>query len=259
MKIKLYGVMGSISGGASDLGRNTTCLVLSNKESDLILDSGTGILNYINSVAKNEHYILLSHYHMDHILGFPFITQLYSSTTNKIKLYGPNFNNKNVEEELFGFMCKPYLPIERDHVLAEISSTSLEEGKTYFINGFEVEALRVKHPGGSLIYTIKAEGKKVAFLSDFPNDMDLDDAVIKFCSKSNLIYADAMFLESEFTNKKLLEYGHSSIESVIRFFEKTDSKKLILGHHKITRNYGELIHYETDSITIAKENIEILI
>lgn len=258
MKIKLYGVMGSISGGASDLGRNTTCLVLSNKDSDLILDSGTGILNYMENVNKTEHHILISHYHMDHILGFPFLSQLFSSNHN-INLYGPDFNNKCVEDELFGFMRKPYLPIKREHVLAKISSSSLEEGKTYIINGFEVEALRVEHPGGSMIYTIKAEGKKIAFLSDFPNGSDLDDTIIAFCSKSDLIYADAMFLESEFKNKKLLEYGHSSIESVIRFFEKTDSKKLVIGHHKISRNYEDLIHYETEDITISKEDSEIVI
>lgn len=256
MRIKLFGVMGSISGGESDLGRNTTCLLLSNKDKNLILDSGTGILNYMTNVDNSNHHILLSHYHMDHILGFPFIPQLYE-VDNFFNIYGPSFNGENVDSQFLGFMKEPYLPIKTEHILAKLKSTVILEGKTQFINGFEVEALKVEHPGGSFIYSIKAEGKKISFLADFPNGMDSNKNVIDFCSDSDLIYADAMFIEEELLNTQYLEYGHSCIESVIKFFKKTHSKKLLLGHHNIFRNYKDLKHYETKNIIIARENDEI--
>jgi len=258
MKLKLYGVMGSISGGTSDLGINTTCLVLSSNDKDLILDSGTGILNYMRSVNESSYHILLSHYHLDHIQGFPFIPQLYD-TSNIIKLYGPNFNNNSVKNEVLGFIREPYLPIKREHILADLRSTDLSEGVSYLINGFEVKALKVPHPGGSYIYTIKADGLKMSFLSDFPNGMDLNESVIDFCSNSDLIYTDAMFLEKELKDTTLLEYGHSSVEGAIKFFKKTKSKKLMIGHHNTFRNFDDLKQYESKDIIIAKENEDITI
>lgn len=253
MKINLYGVMGSIHGGDSDLGKNTTCLVLSHNKQDLILDSGTGILKYMNEIKKEHYHILFSHYHADHILGFPFIPQLFDAS-NTINIYGPNFNNKTVKNELFDFIKEPYFPIKTSHILSKLNSKTVLEGETQIINGFEVQALMVDHPGGNFIYSIKVDNKKICFLTDLPNGMEHCKDVINFCANSDLIYADAMFLETELLHNGYSEFGHSCVESVIRFFEKTESKKLLLGHHKSFRNYSDLVKHETKNVIISKEN-----
>ncbi len=258
MRIKLFGVMGSVLGGDSDLGRNTTCLVLSNKGRDLILDSGTGILKYMRDSDKSTFHILFSHYHSDHILGFPFIPQLFDPS-NEMHIYGPNLNDRSVKNELFEFIREPYFPIKSEDMLASLSSKTLIEGENNIINGFKIESYKVEHPGGCFIYNIEADGKKVSFLSDLPNGMDLNLDVIKFCSNSDLIYADSMFTEDELRKNGFLDYGHSCVESVIRFFKKTGSKKLLLGHHNSFRNYKEMKHYESKDIIISKENTEIII
>ncbi|GEM_PF-6563525 len=255
MRVSLYGTMGSIAGGFSDLGRNTTSVVIHNGDKDLIVDLGTGVLQHMIGNDDLEHHILLTHYHLDHILGFPFVPQLFSRDYT-LHLYGPQSSDKSIAEELVGVMREPFLPIKREHILATITSNPIVEKTRYMVNGFAVEAFHINHPGGSYVYAIQADGKKVVVLCDLPNGMESNEELIAFCSKSDLIYVDAMFVESEFENVKLLQYGHSSVESAIRLFRKTASQKLVLGHHKISRQYDDLKHYETDDIVVGRDDME---
>ena len=56
--------------------------------------------------------------------------------------------------------------------------------------------------------------------------------------------------------KYLADYGHSSIENAISVFKQSNSKQLILSHHKSDRLYKEIKQYEDFNIYIAREGQE---
>ena len=87
MKIKFYGTRGSIPVSHKDFlefGGNTTSIkILRDNGRVAILDAGSGIRNLGKDLLKEdldqrELFIAFSHFHWDHIQGFPFFEPAYN-------------------------------------------------------------------------------------------------------------------------------------------------------------------------------------
>ncbi len=250
MRFYLYGVMGSMPGGNSDLGKNSTCLVIED-ETSLIIDAGTGLGNYIKKSVNKTHHLLFTHYHLDHVIGLPFVRNLFDQTET-FHMYGPSLLGFNSKDLLGKLLTKPLLPIEQNKIKACINHQILEDQKTYVINGFTVSTHFVNHPGGCMVYTVNKGDKKISILTDLPSKIDGFKELITFCKDSDLVYADGTFLDSELNGNE--DYGHATVEEVIRLFEASNSKRLVIGHHKVDREKRELTTYTSETIHIGIEN-----
>ena len=251
MKLTLLGVMGSVPGGQSDLGKNTTSLLIESNNNSILIDSGTGIINYFDQSKDNNHYILFTHYHLDHIIGLPFIQQLYQSDQT-FHMYGPQLHAHNTSTILPTFLKEPFFPIDVSDVASTITHQTLKEKTAYTINQFKVNTMLVDHPGNCMVYSILCNGGKITVLTDFPNESHNWNEIIKFSANSDIIYIDGYLMKKEMEHLNL--YGHCTIEKAIDLFQLSNSKKLILSHHKNNRMYNEIKDYESDNITIAIEN-----
>ena len=86
MKVKFYGTRGSTPVSDKsfvEFGGNTSCILVTLEDNaKIIFDAGTGIRQLGNDLLKEENLkqltIVLSHFHWDHIQGFPFFTPAYS-------------------------------------------------------------------------------------------------------------------------------------------------------------------------------------
>ena len=84
-QITFWGVRGSLPAPGADTakyGGNTSCLEISNGKTLIICDGGTGIrplgLDLIRRNKGNiKATILLSHPHLDHVVGLPFFEPFY--------------------------------------------------------------------------------------------------------------------------------------------------------------------------------------
>lgn len=100
MQAKFWGVRGSIPSPGSDTvnyGGNTLCLEIRLPTLDrlIIIDAGSGIRELGDSLSSGndvkdhiEAEILLTHTHLDHILGLPFFAPIHNPST-RLKIYGP--------------------------------------------------------------------------------------------------------------------------------------------------------------------------
>ncbi|MCK8058511.1 MULTISPECIES: MBL fold metallo-hydrolase [unclassified Fusibacter] len=252
MKFKIYGVMGSVSGGQSNLGSNTTCLMVKNNKTEIVFDAGSGLINYMNQSRLNKFTLFISHYHLDHILGLPFIAQIYDKD-NSFDIYSPDLNGYNVQNALETLMVEPILPMKPNYMGAKLNHHELRNNCTIHIDGLTIKGMLVDHPGGCMIYSIEEENKKISILTDLPDGMEEDKDIMSFCKNSDLLYMDAFFLKEELTTATLRSYGHASVESAINILTKSNSKKLVLGHHQSIRIYSALSKYETDCIFVGRE------
>ena len=87
LQVKFYGTRGSISVSGkeyTEFGGNTTCIQIKAMDTNriAILDAGTGIrqlgkdFKAMNS-GQTDLFIAFSHFHWDHIQGFPFFAPAY--------------------------------------------------------------------------------------------------------------------------------------------------------------------------------------
>jgi phosphoribosyl 1,2-cyclic phosphodiesterase len=88
MKVKFYGTRGSIPVSHRDFlefGGNTTCLKITRDNGRIaIIDAGTGIRELGKDLLAEDFYqdqlfIGFTHFHWDHIQGFPFFASAYNA------------------------------------------------------------------------------------------------------------------------------------------------------------------------------------
>lgn len=259
MKIKLWGVRGSIAspgGDTAKYGGNTTCLSVDfDGEREILIDGGTGVRLFGNYLVKKtiagesiDLDILLSHTHLDHIIGFPFFTPVYLPAT-KIKIYGPvPIKGDNLDEIISWLFAYRYFPVNRSQLGADIKSFPLKEKDFELYKGIRLKTKFVNHPVACMGYRLEHKGKSFCFVTD-SEPYTIDDPkesaeeknrkVAEFFRDADLLIHDAQYTDEEWKNSKI-GWGHSSIEYVIETAAKVGVKKLLLTHHDPERTDDDL-------------------
>ena len=84
LKLKIWGVRGSIACASPEhmkYGGNTSCIEVQAGEHCFVLDAGTGLRSFGDSLTSRGGHIshlLFTHTHWDHIIGFPFFGPAYN-------------------------------------------------------------------------------------------------------------------------------------------------------------------------------------
>ena len=82
MKVTILGARGSIPTEGKDMlefGGGTSCVLVESGDQAVFLDAGTGILN-APDIGDKAITILLTHPHLDHIIGLPFFPYIFERT-----------------------------------------------------------------------------------------------------------------------------------------------------------------------------------
>ena len=261
--VTVLGARGSIpvSGKEYNLyGGDTSCYMVELGKQVIFLDAGTGIVNAPDLKDKENIYIILSHPHLDHIIGLPFFPEL-SKKDKTITLYGKKLKEKSIEHQIEKAFSKPYWPL----TIAEYPSNiiykdldiplELQDEKEKIL----IDAAEVNHPGGCLSFKITYMGKKLIYMTDCELNSKPDSKLIDFAKDSDLILFDAQYTEEEYESKK--GFGHSTLKMAEEFKEATNSKKMILIHHDPKHNDSYLEKMEESlketDISYAKSGMRI--
>jgi phosphoribosyl 1,2-cyclic phosphodiesterase len=258
MKVRFWGTRGSIATpGKSTMryGGNTSCVELRHGDQIFILDAGTGIRELGNQLLSEfptqplTLHVFISHTHWDHIQGFPFFLPAYQAK-NTIHLYGPPGRDKSLDEILTIQMDSDYFPVELGAMSADIHVHELREDVT--IGPLEVKNFYLNHPALCLAYRI-SDGKRhfvyatdnepyqgtlfrhtqlSSAATDFPTY--LDEKFVDFMLGADLLVGEAQYTNEEYVEKR--GWGHSTVESLVRFAVQADVKTLALFHHDPMHN-----------------------
>src|SRR5262245_11424879 len=96
-EIEFWGVRGSLATAGADaarVGGNTSCVEVRCGQETLVLDAGTRLRALGQELlarrpgAVTRTHLFFSHYHWDHIQGFPFFTPAYLPG-HRVDVYGP--------------------------------------------------------------------------------------------------------------------------------------------------------------------------
>src|SRR5687768_2835349 len=141
---------------------NTTCVELRVNDTLFILDMGSGIrmlgkklMGAAFGKGQGVAHILMSHTHWDHLEGFPFFVPAYVPG-NQLHFHTPY---DDMENRLRHLMNPPYFPVDLDYPQSTRTYEVFEVGKSYNINGVQIELCPLKHPGTSYAYRFTHNGK----------------------------------------------------------------------------------------------------
>jgi len=278
MIIKFYGTRGSIpicNPEYQEFGGNTTCVQIKIKQTNniAILDAGTGIRDLGNDFLasghkQNEIFIGFTHFHWDHIQGFPFFAPAFVKD-QKINILAMGWGRRlSSLEDIFRVqMQKEYFPVQLNSMGANFEFMLLKETAKVFEPAAEgsrpvnVTVNKHKHPGGAYGYRIERAGKVLVFCTDIEHGEQIDQKVVDFARGADLLIHEAQYTSEELVEKR--GWGHSSYEQAIQVAEMAQVKQLAITHHDPDHDDEFLKNIETKcqarfkDCMLAREMMEI--
>jgi len=272
MRVKLYGTRGSIpicNSEFNEFGGNTTSILIQTDEALWVIDAGTGIREcgkeiLANSDSSNKRiFMTFSHFHWDHIQGFPFFQPAYDSGREIIiNTIGRSKLTRNIKGILEVQMLQEFYPIPLSQMGAKLTFNDYDESEVE-IEGCKISTVRHTHPGGAYSFRFEHDGKSIVFSTDVEHSDRLDKRVIDIAQGADLLIHDAQYTPDEIESKK--GWGHSSYEQSIEAAKQANVKHLLLTHHDPDHTDQILTDIEKKcqklfkSVKLAKDNMEIII
>ncbi len=260
MIIRCWGARGSIPVSGKEYlkyGGDTTCIeIRTSDDKVVIIDAGSGIRRLGNKLLaenRHEYYMIFTHAHWDHLIGFPFFKPLHSEEAF-IKMTGCPFAQASIKEMISRVMRPPNFPVKYSDILADIDYQGAADA-AFTIGSMTVESIPLSHPNYGTGYKFIEDGKVFVFLTDnelaykHPGGLDYED-YLNFSAGADLLIHDAEYTEEDYTSKK--EWGHSVYTDALRLALEAEAKRLVLFHHNQERTDSEV----DDIVRDCKEMID---
>lgn len=270
MKLKFYGTRGSIpvcEPKFQKYGGNTTCVSVSDEKSIYIFDAGTGIRNLGIDCFSNKKntelkiFIAFSHFHWDHIQGFPFFLPAYDPSRElTISAFGRRDKYFDLRAIFENQMRTEFFPVPLEEMGATINFNQQEENSLIDDN-VKIFSSEHNHPGQAYSYRIEIAGKSIVFVTDVEHKDGLDERVVNLARNADILIHEAQYTPEELEKHK--GWGHSSWMQAIEVARAANVQKLFITHHDPEHDDEFLDNIELEckkhfaNVELAKDNLEV--
>ncbi|MBI4656315.1 MAG: response regulator [Elusimicrobia bacterium] len=241
IRLTIWGARGlpsAIPNAVSKYGRQTSCVSVETRENIFVFDAGTGMLSLGKDIATRKKYykeiwVFLSHFHLDHILGFGNFAPIHDPNF-AIHIVGANDPERTLRETAQSLFYSSYA-FTKSPPHAKIDLYEVLEDNYEIMPGVKIATMYANHPTSTLIYSLEISGKKIVYSPDSEiwgeatALQDYDEKFGKFAANADIFIHDSNYDDKDYeTNKK---QGHSGLANVVEFAaEKAQAKELILFH-----------------------------
>jgi phosphoribosyl 1,2-cyclic phosphodiesterase len=238
VNVRIWGSRGSIANAGPQTvryGGNTACIEVTDGETVIVLDAGTGLRPLGKALAARSGpvHVLLTHLHMDHIQGLGFFAPLFQEG-REIHIWGPPSTTLDLSRRLTRYLSPPLFPVRIVEVESRVAFYDVGS-VSWPIGEFEVSARGIIHPGATVGYRISRNGRSIAYLPDHEPALGGMSAGAEWTSGSDLardvdlLVHDGQYGDEEYQAK--VGWGHSSVEDAARFADLAGAQRLMLFHH----------------------------
>lgn len=245
MKVKFYGVRGSLPACGREFhryGGNTTCIKIYREKAHriAIIDAGTGIRNLGKEIvstglSQNIINIFFSHFHWDHIQGFPFFSPAYNIDQRIGLLATGRLGKINNLKEIFSMqMQKEYFPINLEMMGAQFEFLTYGDEERLYGAIVKTVAQHHLYYGGSYGFRVEDEGVTLVVCTDVEHINGIDPNIVNLAMDADLLIHDGQYTPEEY--KKFKGWGHSSYEQAAEVAIRAKVKRLIITHHDPDHN-----------------------
>ncbi len=252
-------------------GGDTTCIEIQAPNSPLIIiDAGTGLralgrmllgrllsgqnLNPLNTTehAQLDLHLFFTHYHWDHIQGFPFFAPAFVPGKRKVTVhfYGKRDARVELSEVLRGQQQSPNFPVVWDDMPCEKEYLELKRlnPQALKLGELTVQYQELTHPDFVFAYRFECNGKAFVCATDTEHKDTTDPRLMKLAENADVLYYDSQYMPEEYRGAAgtltgamtKFDWGHSTYEWAIRSALAAKVKTVVLGHHEPLRDDFQL-------------------
>jgi phosphoribosyl 1,2-cyclic phosphodiesterase len=259
MKITFRGTRGSIAVPGRDTtlyGGNTTCLeIVLETGTTLIIDAGTGIRRVGRMLAERNGsgpvYLLMTHVHWDHIIGFPFFATGLQKGAEVMVDGHPNAV-AGLRHTFGNAMGGGFFPVKIEDLDIKISWLGALASGPLEMEGASVCSVPLRHPQGGMGFRIREGDRTVVFITD--NELDDEESFRQyadFSAGADLLIHDAQYSPDEMPRRR--GWGHSDYGSALELAARAEARRLVLFHHDPSRTDAETMGFEVICRDMARK------
>jgi len=272
-KLRFWGARGTVPTPAASrlrYGGNTSCLTLSLSEHEhLIFDCGSGLRAFGASLPANPErrerrfHVFFSHYHFDHVEGFPLFAPLYEPSA-RITVHGRTSGGMGTQEVLETLIRPPYFPVTLADVPSQLDYADARATPKR-IGDITIDSIELNHPGGCLAYRLRRGDRTIVYATDHEHGIEeKDDALVEFAHGADHLIYDATYEPGEYEEMRK-GWGHSTWYAAVRTAVTAGVKNLVLFHHHPDHSDDELdrvrdvAREEFPHTEVSHEGLELLL
>lgn len=232
-------------------GETTSFLLQGQGGEQILVDAGTGVRELgrllQSSQAPKRVLMLMTHYHLDHVVGLPSLGLIYSPEWS-LEIAAPAHEDVVVEATMSRVMDKPFWPLQVEDLKSRLRFTALEHDADAVMRygGLEIRWCPLRHPGGCTAYRVDepATGAAVVLATDVEWGLASpaeQAALLNLCRKpgpARLLVMDAQYTPDEVGRFK--GWGHSTWAEAASVAQQAGIRQLLLTHHDPRRTDEEL-------------------
>ena len=247
MKITPCGIRGTAvvaDPAFMEYGGDTTCFLVEGQGGELVqVDAGSGVRG-VNARLRNHAgertlLLLMTHYHLDHLLGFPWLAILHDSHWS-LEIAAPAHEGFTPADVMPRILAAPLWPVHMSDVKAAVRFTTLADawslsGRAQ--GGLSIRGCSLHHSGGCTAYRFdEAEtGASAVIATDFEWDestLEEKQALLRLCAAPRP--ADVLFLDGQFAPAdygRCRGWGHSRWSDAAEIARQAGVPRLRVIHH----------------------------
>jgi len=200
---------------------NTVCILLRTTEQDIIFDAGNGFAkvdNYCSGTPRRTGYLLLSHFHLDHVQGLHTLNKLRSF--DRLVIAGPAGTKKVLHTLVNDPFTTPLNTLPYPVTVLELP----EEAAAL---PFRVEALPLRHAGLTLGFRLELDGKVVTYCPD----TGYCENAVRLAAGADLLITECAYRSGE----EHPDWPHLNPETAARIAREAGAHQLVLTHFDASR------------------------
>ena len=223
--------------------RHTTCLAVIYDNLLVLLDAGSGVSRLRDPsmqrvlAAHDRVCILLSHYHLDHIIGLTFLPSFLQG--KRVSIYGPGreCSGHHTVDALRTALSSPFFSLGLDRFPMDLTIHDLVPGSTELSEGVAVRVRCQEHSDPSI--GLRLDNPGLAFITD----TGCTDETVSFIAGCKTLFHDSFYdaddykqLSASDTGRELLrDHGHSP--GVAEIADRAEVERAYLIH--LSPQYSE--------------------
>jgi len=241
MRVTVLGTRGSVPVSGTDFaifGGNTSCYLVEAGDERIFLDAGSGLLSASCSYP-HDPVILLSHLHVDHLLGLGLYERL-TLPGAITRLLVPARDARAAREAIERLYAPPLWPLTLGEYDGDVQIDAMPQSLQ--LGEVTIETEQGSHPGGCVLIKICYAGKTLVYATDFEHGARASARLVEFCRGADLLLYDGQYSEKEYPSHE--GYGHSTATEGVAVMERAGVKRMRIVHHDPHSTDSELLERE---------------